>query len=89
MVVESAKHSIVEQCLPMGPMMVLYQYLNRQLISNDYLFSSVYTFGYSKQLLLLLQSSTVARYLLIVNNVGIFLQINTQICPKKENSSVQ
>ena len=25
--------------------MVLYQYLNRQLISNGYLFSSVYTFA--------------------------------------------
>ena len=70
--------------------MVLYQYLNRQLISNGYLFSSVYTFAYSKQLLLLLlRSSTVARYLLIVKNVGVFLQINKQTCPKKENISVQ
>ena len=42
--VESAKHPVVEQCLPIGPMMVLYQYLNRQLISNGYLFSSVYTY---------------------------------------------
>ena len=78
-------HHIVEQCLPMGPMMVLYQYLNRQLISNGYLrIFSVYIFAYSKQLLLL-QSSTVARYLLTVKNVGIFLQLNTQTYPKKEN----
>ena len=59
------------------------------MISNGYLFSSVCTFSYSKQLLLLLQSSTVARYLLIVKNVGFFLQINTQTCPKKENISIQ
>ena len=83
------KHPIVDQCLPMGPMMVLYHYLNRQVISNGYLFLSVYTFAYSKQFLLLLQSSTVARYLLIVKNVGTFVQINTQICSKKENISVQ
>ena len=39
--VESAKYPIVE---PIGPMMVLYQYLSRQLIFNGYLFSSVYTY---------------------------------------------
>ena len=37
----------MEQCLPMGPMMVLYQYLNRQLISNDYtiaIFNDVFVY---------------------------------------------
>ena len=31
----------------------------------------------------------VASYLLIVKSVGLFLKINTETCPKKENNSVQ
>ena len=89
-VVESAKQPIVEQCLLMGPKMVLYQYLNRQLISNSYLFSSVYTFAKNcrNQLFtinIIIHSSQV---ITDCKKLGVSLQINTQTCPKKENDLV-
>ena len=50
----------------------------------SYIYQNAENTIYSKQLLLLLQSTIVARYLLIVKNVGFFLQIYTQTCMSKK-----
>ena len=50
----------------------------------SYIYQNAENTIYSKQLLLLLQSTIVARYLLILKNVDFFLQIYTQTCMSKK-----